>query len=254
MKHTSIIIVLVSLSLALFGCQPAQNTNTSQAPNSNSNVTASNAKWDAYVEQFLTDYFTANPTVGVYQGRHEFDGKFPDWSADGLNKEITRLKSEREKASAFKDDQLDDRQRFERDYLIAQIDKDLFWRETADQPHINPYYYADSIDPDVYVSRNYAPLETRIKAYTTYAKNVPAALEQIKGNLRPPLAMNLIKIGRQTIGGLADFYDKDVIGVFAPVTDQQAQTDFKAANAAASKAVRDFDAWLGSQEATATNN
>ncbi|HUR98920.1 MAG TPA: DUF885 domain-containing protein, partial [Pyrinomonadaceae bacterium] len=176
------------------------------------------------------------------------------WSADGLNKEITRLKSEREKASAFKDDQLDDRQRFERDYLIAQIDKDLFWRETADQPHINPYYYADSIDPDVYVSRNYAPLETRIQAYTTYAKNVPAALEQIKGNLRPPLAMNLIKIGRQTIGGLADFYDKDVIGVFAPVTDQQAQTDFKAANAAASKAVRDFDAWLGSQEATATNN
>jgi hypothetical protein len=127
---------------------------------------------------------------------------------DGLNKEIARLKAEREKASAFKDDQLDERQRFERDYLIAQIDKDIFWRETADQPHINPYYYADAIDPDVYVSREYAPLETRIKAYTTYAKNVPAALEQVKANLKPPLAMNLIKIGRQTIGGLADFYER----------------------------------------------
>ena len=245
------VMIAIASSVILFGCQP-QPTNSNQA--ANSNAATPSAKWDAYVEQFLTDYFTANPTFAVYQGRHEFDGKFPDWSTDGLNKEIARLKSEREKAAAFKDDQLDDRQRFERDYLIAQIDKDLFWRETADQPHISPYYYADSIDPDVYVSREYAPLDTRIKAYTTYARNVPAALDQIKANLKPPLAMNLIKIGRQTIGGLADFYDKDVIGIFAPVTDQPLQTDFKTANAAASKAVRDFDAWLGSQEATATNN
>jgi uncharacterized protein (DUF885 family) len=250
MKILAVAIVLASS--VFFGCVPPANTN--QSTNANSNAAASNAKWDAYVEQFLTDYFAANPTFAVYQGRHEFDGKFPDWSTEGLNKEIARLKSEREKASAFKDDQLDERQRFERDYLIAQIDKDLFWRETADQPHLNPYFYADSIDPDVYVSRPYAPLETRIKAYTTYAKNVPAALEQIKGNLKLPLAKNLIAIGRQTIGGLADFYDKDVIKIFEPVADAQSQTDFKIANAAASKAVRDFDAWLASQEATATNN
>ncbi|MBA3351045.1 MAG: DUF885 domain-containing protein [Blastocatellia bacterium] len=214
---------------------------------------ASNAKWDAYVEQFLNDYFTANPNFAVYQGRHEFDGRLPDWSADGLSKEITRLRSEREKAFAFKDDQLDERQRFERDYLISQIDKDVFWRETADQPHKNPYYYADPLDPDVYVSREYAPLDIRIKAFTAYAKNVPAALEQAKGNLKAPLAMNLIKIGRQTIGGLADFYDKDVVKVFEPVKDEQLQKDFTDSRTAAAKAVRDFDAWLGTQENAANN-
>ena len=161
--HTALLILA---SFIFSGCQqPAANT--SQNSTGNSNTVAANAKWDAHVEQFLTDYFTANPTSGVYQGRHEFDGKLPDWSPEGLNREIARLKSEREKASAFKDDQLDERQRFERDYMIAQIDKDLFWRETADQPHINPYFYADSIDPDVYVSREYAPQDTRIKAYTT---------------------------------------------------------------------------------------
>jgi uncharacterized protein (DUF885 family) len=255
MKYVKSILILASITIliVLSGCQPPPS-NTNQASNTTSNTGAANAKWDSYVEQFLTDYFTANPTFAVYQGRHEFDGKFPDWSTDGLNKEIARLKSEREKASAFKDDQLDERQRFERDYLIAQIDKDLFWRETADQPHSNPYFYADAIDPDVYVSRPYAPLETRIKAYTTYAKNVPAALEQIKGNLKLPLAKNLIAIGRQTIGGLADFYEKDVIKIFEPVADAQSQTDFKAANTAAAKAIRDFDAWLASQESTATNN
>jgi Bacterial protein of unknown function (DUF885) len=248
MKNIKLFFILI-VSAFFLGCQPVANTNRSTGTNAG----AKNA-WDSYVNQFLNDYFAANPTFAVIQGKHEYDGKFPDWSEAGLQKEISRLKAEREKASGFKDSDLDERQRFERDYLIAQIDKDLFWRETADQPHTNPYWYADPMDPDVYVSRPYAPLETRIKSYTTYAKNVPAALEQIKGTLKPPLAMNLIKIGRQTIGGLADFYEKDVVKVFSPVTDQQLQNDFKQANDGAIKAVRDFDAWLGEQEKTATNN
>lgn len=251
MKQASICLLLF-LAISLTGCQPPP-TNTNQAANTNVNA-ASNNQWEKYVEQFLNDTFAARPDFAVYQGKHDFDGKFPDWSEDGLKKEIARLKSEREKASAFKDDQLEERQRFERDYLIAQIDKDLFWRETADQPHINPYFYADSIDPDVYVSRPYAPLETRIKSYTTYAKNVPAALGQIRANLKMPMAKTLIKIGRQTIGGLADFYEKDVPKIFEPVKDETAQKDFKEANDAAIKAVKDFDAWLGEQEKSATDS
>ena len=249
MKAVSTLALLIFMVMT--GCVPPSNTN--QAINSNANVSA-NAKWDAYVAQFLNDYFAANPQFGVYQGKHEFDGKLADWSEAGLTKEIARLKSEREKASAFKDADLDEHQRFERDYLIAQIDKDLFWRETADQPHTNPYWYSDSIDPDVYVSRPYAPLETRLKAYTAYAKNVPAALQQIKANLKLPLAKNLARIGSQTIGGLADFYDKDVVTVFAPVTDEASQKEFKEANAAASKAVREFKAWLDEQEKSGNDN
>ena len=97
--------------------------------------------------KFLNDYFAANPTFAVHQGKHEYDGKFPDWSDDGTQKEIARLKAEREKATAFKDADLDDRQKFERDYLIAQIDKDLFWQETADYPHTNPNWYSDAARP-----------------------------------------------------------------------------------------------------------
>jgi hypothetical protein len=250
MKAVATLALLTILGIT--GCQPPSNTN--QAVNTNAPVASPNPKWDAYVGQFLNDYFVANPQFGVYQGKHEFDGKLADWSEAGLTKEIARLKAEREKATAFKDPDLDEQQRFERDYLVAQIDKDLFWRETADQPHTNPYWYSDSIDPDVYVSRPYAPLETRIKAFTAYAKNVPTALQQIKANLKLPLAKNLARIGSQTIGGLADFYDKDVVAVFAPVTDEQSQKDFKEANAAASAAVREFKTWLDEQEKSGNDN
>ena len=246
------ILIIAGVAIAAIGCRSPQS-NLSTNSNASANAT-SNAKWDAYVDQFLNDYFAANPTFGVTSGKHEYDGKFPDWSDAGLKKEIARLKAEREKASAFKDADLDERQRFERNYLIAQIDKDLFWQETADYPHINPNYYSDALDPDVYVSRPYAPLEQRIKSYTTYAKNVPAALEQIKGVLKSPMAKNHIKIARQTIGGLADFYEKDVPKIFESVKDETSQKDFAEANAAAAKAVNEFDAWLGEQEKTASDN
>ena len=250
MKQTILAILVLSL-LAITACQPVANSN--QTANTNANA-PTNARWDAHVEQFITDYFAANPNYGVYQGRHEFDGKLPDWSPDGLNREVARLKSEREKAAAFKDADLDERQRFERDYLISQIDKDLFWRETVDQPHTNPYFYADALDPDVYVSREYAPLDTRIKAYTSYAKNVPATLEQIKVNMRLPMARNHIKIARTTIGGLADFMSKDVVTVFQPVADAAVQKEFADANLNAANAIRSFDAWLGQQEASANDS
>jgi hypothetical protein len=68
------------------------------------------------------------------------------------------------------------------------------------------------------------------------------------------MAKNLIAIGRQTIGGLADFLAKDVVKVFEPVQDQQLQSDFRTANDGAIKAVKEFDSWLASQESTANND
>ena len=244
------ILALAASAMMFIACQQQSPSNQM----TNSNATAANPKWDAYVEQFLTDYFNANPPFAVNQGRHEFDGKLPDWTSEGLSKEIARLKSEREKAAAFKDTELDQRQRFERDYLISQIDSDVFWRETADQPHNNPYWYSGPLDPDTYVSREYAPLETRIKAYTAYAKNVPAALDQIKAALKLPLAKNLARIGSQTIGGLADFYEKDVVKVFEPVKDEQLQKDFQEANTTAARAVREFKTWIDEQEKQGNDN
>lgn len=248
------IIFFSVLTMFAAGCQQAAPP-ANQMTNANTNTNkAGSGEWDAHVERFINEYFAANPSFAIYQGRHENDGKLPDWTEEGLKKEIDRLKAERDKASAFKDEQLDERQRFERDYLIARIERDLFWREIADDPHSNPTFYADALDPDVYVSREYAPLETRIKAYTAYAKLVPGALEQIKKNLKFPMSPSLIKIGRTTIGGLADFYEKDVPKIFEPVKDEQSQKDFKEANETAAKAIRDFDKWLGEQEVSKSDN
>jgi hypothetical protein len=221
--------------------QPAMNANDSKA-------------WDSYVNEFIEAYFVAHPDFAVRQGRHEFDGKLPDWSAEGIAREGKRLHAAKDRVAGFPNDTLNERQRFERDYVASVIDGDLFWLESAEWPFRCPQYYADGIDPDVYVSREYAPLDQRLKAYTAYARAVPTAVEQIRKNLRTPLPKTFVNIGHTSFGGLISFYEKDVPAIFASVKDEQLQQDFKAANGDAIKAMKEIDGWFKSQEATANNN
>ena len=240
-KRTS--VATLGLLLLLAACQ--------QTPSAPTSPHAASAAWDAYVGEFLESYFVAQPQVAVWVGRHEFDGKLPDWSAPGIQREIRRLHAERDRAAAFPNEALDARQRFEREYLIAIADGDLFWLESVEWPFRNPTYY--DLEPDVYVMREYAPLPERLRAYTRYARSISLAAEQIRANLRTPLPRTYVQIGHIVFGGLADFYENDAPGIFAAVADAKLQAEFRAANAGAIKAVKDLDAWFTQQEAGATD-
>ncbi|MBF8248253.1 MAG: DUF885 domain-containing protein, partial [Bacteroidetes bacterium] len=228
------------LALILF----TQSTMTPQA--------AQSSPWDEFVKRFMEKYFELNPDFAVYQGRHEYDGMFPDWTTEGLKKKVEWLKKQRNAALAFDAKSLDERQAFERDYLISTIDKDVFWLEAAELPYRNPTFY--NMDPNVYVARPYAPLETRLKAYTKYAKNVPKAAEQIRKNLRTPLPKTYIDIGRITFGGLASYFENDVPGVFKVVKNEALLIEFRSANRDAIQAMKSLDSWLEQQKPKATND
>ncbi|HEX3280779.1 MAG TPA: DUF885 domain-containing protein [Pyrinomonadaceae bacterium] len=244
-----LLVVCFSLLLTGSSCQQATPPANQQTAN-----TVESKEWDSYVNEFIEANFVAHPEAGVQAGRHEFDGKLTDFSAEGIANEIKRLHAARDRVAAFQDSTLNERQRFERDYVAAVIDGDLFWLESAEWPFRCPQFYADSIDPDVYVSREYAPLDQRLRAYTAYAKSIPVAVEQIRKNLRTPMPKSFVKIGHTTFGGLVSFYQKDVPGIFASVKDEQLQKDFKEANDGAIKAMQDIDAWFTTQEASATTN
>jgi uncharacterized protein (DUF885 family) len=214
---------------------------------------AGSADWDKYVADYLDAYFNVHPEIAVIEGRHEFDGKLSDFSKAAFDKEIARLHSERARAAGFTDN-LDQRQQFEREYVIAQIDSDLFWLESARWPYRSPYFYSDRVDPEVYLTRPYAPLDQRMRAFINYEKALPAALDQIRANLQTPMPRTYVDFGRLTFGGLAQYFDHDVKGIFAPVKDPQLQSDFAAANANAVRALKSLDAWFASQRAKANDN
>jgi len=220
-------------------------------------ATAAEAKvqaWDAYVNSFIEATFNSRPYHAVWAGRHEFDGRLPDWSASGIKKEVERLHAARRRAVTFDHNRLSEKQRFERDYLIATIDEDLFWLETARWPARNPTFYSWGLDPEVYVAREYAPLAQRMRAYLAYAKAIPRAVHQIRRNLRTPLPRSYVRIGHITAGGLAAFFENDVPVVFETVQNPHLQAEFRAANAGAIKAMKELDTWFTRQEVSATED
>jgi uncharacterized protein (DUF885 family) len=244
------VAVSMALSLASFaGCKRNET-----APVAATAAVATDA-WPKFVENFIEDYLVANPAIAAMLGRHEFDGQLPDWSAEGIQREITRLEHARAKALGFTDATLSSAQdRFQRDYLVSRIDNDLFWLRDARQPTTNPaFYFNYGLDPSTYVTVPYAPAEQRVRAFIKYARAVPAAADQIRANLVGPLPKTFIDFGSAGFGGLAEFFRGDVVQAFAEVKDAALQKELMAAIEPAAKAMSDLASALDAQKPQATD-
>lgn len=231
--------LLVALALlATAGCRRSATSESQGA-------STSGADWKGFVDGFFDAYYEANPQFAADQGLHQYDGRFPDWSASGIKGWIARLHGFRDRAAAFSDAALNDQQRLDRDNLLARIDNDLFWLEDARSLERNPAAY--SFSPSMYLTRDYAPLEERMRAYTTFASNMPQAVDHMLTNLQTPLPRTYVALGELITGGLADFMQSDVPGIFSSVTDEDAQSAFRQANAAGVAAMEKAKEWFHAQ-------
>ncbi len=240
---------LAVAALALAACSKKEEPASAGA-------SAADSGWPSLRDGVIEDYLEAHPALAVNAGRHEFDGKLPDWSAAGIAAEIRRLHDARDRAMVLAD--LQQAERFERDYLVSRIDRDLFWLETAEAPFRNPTFYIDwmldGLDPSPYLTREYAPLDRRMRAYIGYARSLPAAAAQIRANLRLPLPETYVRRGISMFGGFADFYEQDLPKAFASVQDEALQKELADANRAATTAMRELQKWLEGELRNATRD
>jgi hypothetical protein len=123
------------------------------------------------------------------------------------------------------------------------MNRQLFWLRESDYPSKNPKYYT-GFDVSVYVDREYAPLEERLRAYTQYISQVPARLAAMQENLEPPLPAPFLQISHGVLSGLAEYLETTVPELFAAVKDEQLQRQFAAVNGEAVEAVKQAAAWL----------
>ena len=121
------------------------------------------------------------------------------------------------------------------------MDRDLFWLEKARLPFSNPYWYLDDLDPDMYLHRNYASLNVRMKAFIKYARGIPKMVTDIQANLQGPLPKTYVELGIADFGGFADFFTKDVAAIFAAVTDADLQKQLADADKNAATAMNNSE-------------
>lgn len=256
--HRGLLCLAGAALLGLAGCGPKSPVEPPKAPDAAAPVAAAPAKadWAAFRDRFQEETFATSPGFAVSQGRHEFDGQLPDWSPEAFVKEMARLDAARSAALAFTDDMLTPEQRFEREYLVANIDGKLFWLRDVGTPFHNPgsYLGTDGLDPSTYLTRPYAPLDVRLKAFTAYLKAVPKAAAQIRANLRSPMPKTFVTLGINGFGGFPEFFRKQVLPIFAEVKDQALQAEFKAALEPAAKSLEELTAWLKTEQPKANDD
>ncbi|RVU06381.1 DUF885 domain-containing protein [Novosphingobium umbonatum] len=227
---------------ALAACAIASPAAAKPAPK-----TATAAPWNAFVRQTIDQWFAIDPSTAVYVGNHKFDGQLPDWSASGLKRKEAFLNGLIARAGQFKG--LSDDQSFERDYLVQVAKGQLFWLTDADQPHRNPaFYVGGGLDPNVYISREYASPKVRMQALIRFFEAVPKAAAQIRGNLNQPMPETFLYYGGAGFNGFADAYAKDAPQAFANVKDAALQARLKAASIKASAAMKQVGDWLKTQK------
>lgn len=261
MRSLRVLTLSAVITAALLaGCSKEQAAPSGDAAAPAPATTVSKASTDetvalgTAVDAFIQGMFEHNPVFAANAGKHEYDGKLPDYSPAGLQATADWLHAQHDAFAAFTDDTLDAQGRFQRDYVLAVIDGQLFWLEQSGFPYSNPAFYTGDLSPSMYLTRPYAPLADRMAAFVSYEEALPKALAQVKANFKTPLPASYIDLGVNSFGGFAAFFKNDVPGIFASVKDPALQARFKSANAAAIAATQDLADWLKAQKPQATQN
>jgi hypothetical protein len=208
--------------------------------------------WADFVATTIDEYYRRNPEQAVDAGLHQHDGKASDWSLDAMRGYSAWLAAVIDAAQSY--DDLQGKEAFERAYLVSALGGQAFWIDDTKFLTKNPLAYIRRIGIGVYIDREYAPLEVRLKAYNDYVSQVPQLLQQMRDNLEPPLPAPYVMMGRRILDGLAVYLEGTVPQQFAEVDDEDLKRQFAAVNDAAVEAVTQTSAWLGELEATATGD
>jgi uncharacterized protein (DUF885 family) len=244
-----------ALTALLLGCSNGNEPAAPPAPAPAQQAAVYSAEWDAYRDGFIESFFALNPSFAVGQGRHELDGQIGNWSEADLQRQAAFLHAAIDDGRAFDGARLSAAQQFERDYLIAVAQRELYWLEDADLPHTNiTWYFDNGLDPNVYIARPYADAATRLRAFVAYARALPAAIAQLRTNLRTPMPASFVEYGIAGFAGFADYFAGDVKAAFAAVAEPALQAELAAAIEAASAATNEAAQWLEQQRATATQD
>ncbi len=205
--------------------------------------------WAEFAADTVAEYYRRNPEDAVDAGLHQYDGQIINLSPDSVAEYLSWVRKTRSEAETY--DDLDGMESFERDYLVASMNEEEFNFGTADHWPRNPAAYVGRLGFSVYLDREYAPLDVRMRGYTDYAAQIPAYFETMRSNLQPPLASPLIEMSLARFGGLVGYLETTVPEIFSSVENDALQAEFASANAAAVDAVRQTVEWLEELRETA---
>ena len=202
------------------------------------------AEYDAVAEEYVKTYLAAHPLQGTALGLHEYDGKISDYSRLALDAELSRLRRFDDRLAKFDPAKLSLRQSVGLRILQAAVKRELFEMQDMSVFERNPMVYARAGDVNVYIKRNFAPLEDRVRSLVAIESQIPNILIAARTNLDEKLPKPFVELAIQIAKGSADFLKKDLVAAVSGLKDEQLLVAFQAANRKAANALNDYATWL----------
>jgi uncharacterized protein (DUF885 family) len=223
-------VALFLIALCLSGASLAKQT--------------ADAEYEAVAEEYVKGYLAARPLEGTALGLHEYDGKLTDYSRLALDAELSRLRRFDDRLAKFDPVTLSPRQSIDLRILQAAVRKELFEMQEMSTFERNPMVYTRAADLNIYVQRNFAPLEDRVRSLTAIESQIPNVLIAARTNLDEVLPKPYVETAIEIAKGASDFLKKSLPPEIAGVKDEQVRVAFQNANRKAAHALFDYAAWL----------
>jgi uncharacterized protein (DUF885 family) len=202
------------------------------------------SEYEAVAEEYIRGYFNAHPLQGTALGLHEYDGKITDYSRLALDAELARLRRFDDRLKKFEPDKLSQRQAIDLRILQAAIKKELFQMQDMSIFELNPMVYARAADVNVYIKRNFAPLEDRVRSIIAIESQVPNIMIAARTNLADVLPKPYVELAVQIARAGADFLKKNLVVALIDLKNEQIRGEFQETNRKAAAALMDYAAWL----------
>jgi len=205
-------------------------------------------------EDYLKGYLDWRPASGTALGFHQYDGKVTDLSKASIAAELSRLKDYDQKMGAIDTAALSEQTYMDYRILRSSIKNDISGFEDTKFLFNNPMSYAGAIDVSIYVKRNFAPLENRLRSIIAIENKAPELFTDAKANLKDTLAIPHTQIAIQIARGTVDFLGGDLKVALKDVKNDSLVKAFEASNKRAIDAINDYATWLEKIKLPKANN
>ena len=202
------------------------------------------ADLEKVAEEYVRGWLNANPLNATSLGLHEYDGRINDFSRLALDAELSRLRRFDERLKKFDLAKLNPEAAIRLRVLQAAIKRDLFDMVEMGSFERNPMRYAQAIDVNIYIKRNYSPLEDRARSIVMIQNQAPNIVIAAKTNLAPILPRPYVETAIQIARGSADFMKKELVEALKGLKDEKLISAFQLSNRKASTALMDYASWL----------
>ncbi len=203
---------------------------------------------DALAERAIREHWEFAPTAGSRIGRHEYDGRLPDFSAGRVARRVEELHRSLAQLSSLPAEDADETgddsrmNRLSRSLLEMFLRRELFGLEEMRTLNNNPQRQVGYIGVGSYVQRDYAPLPDRLRSATAVLRQVPDFLNTLDGITDAELGEPIRDMAVEAYRGMASFYNTglaDASTQCAAIAPDVA-AEFDAAREIAAVAVADF--------------